>query len=147
MEKNKIVEELGACGLDCSRCVAYELGEIKTLSETLLSQLTHFEKKAEVFSAFVPSLKHYDHFLAVMQFFVDASCKGCRAGQCLAQGCVAKTCHKEKGVDFCFQCEEYPCTRNQFSEELNNKWRVQNDLMASIGIEAFYERSKKKPRY
>ncbi len=111
MVKNKIVEELGACGLDCSRCVAYELGEIKALSETLLNQLTHFEKKAEVFSAFVPSLKHYNHFLAVMQFFVDASCKGCRVGQCLAQGCVAKTCHKEKGLIFAFSVKNIPVVK------------------------------------
>lgn len=147
MNDSQIIKELGVCGLDCSRCVACKEGEVQRLSSHLKESLMGFDKKAVVFSNFVPTLKQYTAFEEVLDFFVNAACGGCRTGQCMAPGCVAKDCHKEKKVDFCFQCDEYPCSRNTFSDEIYQKWRANNDLMKDIGIKAFYEKSKTKARY
>jgi len=35
--------------------------------------------------------------------------------------CAARNRFKEKGVDFCFRCEEYPCGRNQYPPNLEKR--------------------------
>ncbi|MBD3425696.1 MAG: DUF3795 domain-containing protein [Candidatus Omnitrophica bacterium] len=39
-------------------------------------------------------------------------CLGCRESGCLIihGECRTKTCVEEKGVEFCFECDEFPCT-------------------------------------
>ena len=61
--------------------------------------------------------------------------------------CAARTCFAEKGVDFCFQCDEYPCSRNSYPDLLARKWRANNERMKEVGVEAFYEESLQHPRY
>lgn len=147
MNNDRILEDLGVCGLDCSRCVSRKDGEIQMLSLKLRSALAGFEKKAPVFSKFVPPLADYDRFSAVLEFLTAGTCEGCRSGQCLTPGCSARDCHREKAVDFCFQCDEYPCTRNQFSPDLDAKWRRNCEAMREVGLEAYYQKSKIDPRY
>lgn len=37
------------------------------------------------------------------------SCPGCR---CKSEQCEMKACCNEKGLNFCFECDEYPCTKD-----------------------------------
>ncbi|NLI12559.1 MAG: DUF3795 domain-containing protein [Peptococcaceae bacterium] len=60
--------------------------------------------------------------------------------------CEAKTCYREKGIDFCFQCGEYPCEK-QFSGRLRERWKEKNDRMKEIGVVEFYYEQKNLPRY
>lgn len=60
--------------------------------------------------------------------------------------CKAATCHKEKGVDFCFQCNEYPCD-NPTLGALTNRWKKRNDRMREIGVMEFYREQERLPRY
>lgn len=41
----------------------------------------------------------------------QVTCKGCRVSGCflLPNGCEAKSCIERKGVEFCFECDEFPC--------------------------------------
>jgi len=50
------------------------------------------------------------------------------------------------GVDFCFQCREYPCD-GQFEDRLRDWWRTINDRMKEIGAVAYYDEQSKLPRY
>ena len=52
---------------------------------------------------------------------------------------------KEKKVDFCFQCTEYPCEKQQ--DFLRKVWEKNNDRMKAIGISEFYNEQIKLPRY
>jgi hypothetical protein len=61
--------------------------------------------------------------------------------------CAARTCASEKGVDFCFECGEYPCNRNNYPPRLEVRWRTCNDRMREIGAEAFYDEQLGTPRY
>jgi hypothetical protein len=72
---------------------------------------------------------------------------GCRQGNAQTPFCAAKDCFREKGVDFCFQCDEYPCHRNHFPPNLEQRWRAYNDRMREVGAERFYEEQRAKPRY
>lgn len=142
-----ILSELAPCGLDCSRCARYKDGEIKKLSTELVKRLEGFEKVAPKIGDFIPALKAYPQFQDILNFFTQADCTGCRFGEAQFPLCAAKTCFKEKGVDFCFECGEYPCERNRFHPELHNHWRRSNDRMKEVGVKAYYEEQKKKPRY
>ena len=43
----------------------------------------------------------------------DVACKGCRGeeGNCLSAegGCATWECAREKGVEYCYECSEFPC--------------------------------------
>jgi hypothetical protein len=56
-------------------------------------------------------------------------------------------CFKSKGVDYCFQCDEFPCDKTNFDPHLLQRWIDMNMRMKSIGVEAFYEETKELPRY
>ncbi|HEY1406675.1 MAG TPA: DUF3795 domain-containing protein [Spirochaetota bacterium] len=147
MDYRTIVEEISPCGLDCSRCVYYADGKIRSASTDLKTMLTGFEKMARNFSNIEPRLAQYDGFEKVLSFFTEASCKGCRQGSRCIPGCAAHDCVREKNIDFCFECDEFPCTKNTFQPMLEAKWKSNNQAMKESGVEAFYNDGKKKQRY
>jgi len=52
-----------------------------------------------------------------------------------------------KGVDFCFQCDEFPCEKTNFDPDLKRRWFQMNTRMKEIGVEAYFEETKDLPRY
>lgn len=147
MDYQEILKKLAPCGLDCSRCVNYAHGEVKELSGRLGGALQGFDKIAAMVKDWLPVMNGYPQFAQVLEFYQQASCKGCRAGGFEPPFCAARTCFREKGVDFCSQCDEYPCGKNQYPEDLAAQWRANNDRMKEVGVEAFYGEQKLKPRY
>lgn len=143
----KILYDLAPCGLDCSRCVSYKHGRIKELSKELAEHLTNFSARAEKMSAFVPVLKEYGTFEQILDFLMNGDCKGCRQGDGKYPDCAAKDCAREKKVNFCFECDEYPCKRNKYPEALEKRWIKNNDRMKEIGVKEYYSEQKKRPRY
>ena len=148
MDYEEIVDLLAPCGLDCSRCIFYGEGAIKRSSVELAGALDGFEKYAPaVARTMAPAMADYDKFAAILELFAGAECSGCRETAPPLPFCSARTCFKEKDVDFCFQCDEYPCARNSFPESLDRRWRLYNDRMKEVGVEAFYEEVSQKPRW
>jgi hypothetical protein len=149
MKREKILNALGACGINCSKCFAYSKGDIRSTSNELKRMLGDFDIYAERFVTLLnePRFKNYPPFKNMLQFFSEANCKGCRQGECLFTDCGVITCYKEKKVDFCFECEDYPCDRTNFDEHLKNRWLRINNRMKEIGVERYYEEVKDQPRY
>jgi hypothetical protein len=148
MEYEDIVDRLAPCGLDCSRCIYYDGGIIKRSALELREALTGFDNVAPmVAKTMAPVLRHYGHFREVLDLFAGATCEGCRAGGPTLPFCAARVCFREKEVDFCFQCDEYPCGRNTYPPNLAARWRRYNDRMREVGVERFYEESLQRPRY
>jgi hypothetical protein len=143
----QVVETLAPCGIDCERCVRYRSGSVKRLATELGQALQGFERMASKSADRVPALRDYDRFAEVLAFFQEADCAGCREGGCPLPFCAARDCFREKGVDFCFQCDEYPCGRNQYPEMMAERWRAINDRMRDAGPERYYLESLEKPRY
>lgn len=76
------------------------------------------------------------------------NCRGCRNEQCkLFKECGVRRCHREKQMDYCFQCEEFPCNKTNFDEPLNKVWVTINEKIQKIGVEQFYAKTKDRPRY
>jgi len=148
MNYERILNYLAPCGLDCGRCADYRNGEIKELSLKLLSKLGNYSKVAKIKSNKLPIFENYFHFETILTSFSKASCSGCRGDNvlCPLDNCAAKTCYKEKGVDFCFQCTEYPCEK-QFSGRLRDRWIEINNRMKDIGVIEYYKEQSKQPRY
>jgi hypothetical protein len=152
MEKQRItyevvVQRLAPCGIDCHRCVRYDEGEIAALARRLKTALGGFETMAARVADRNPALREYPAFAAILDFLGEGGCPGCREGGAPLPFCAARTCFREKGVDFCFQCDEYPCDRNEYPENVAARWRAANDRMRDEGPEDYYRESLEKPRY
>ena len=61
--------------------------------------------------------------------------------------CGVRPCHQKKEVDFCFQCEEFPCENTHFDGNLHKRWIELNNKIREKGVESYYLESKDKPRY
>jgi hypothetical protein len=150
---NNIIEikkALGPCGLNCEKCFANVNGSIGYHSRKLKELLGNFDIYAERFVTLLdePKFENYPAFKIMLDYFTKASCKGCRDESCkLFKDCGVKECYKEKGVDFCFQCDEFPCDRTNFDEHLRKRWIAINQRMKDIGIEKYYNEIKEKSRY
>jgi hypothetical protein len=147
MEYEKIAGILAPCGLNCSKCMAHAEGHIKHHAGELRRLLGSFDVYAARFSDFIPAFKKYPSFKEVLDIFVQAACAGCRKGDCQHPNCGVAACYKGKGVDFCFQCDEFPCDHTNFDQHLHERWISMNNRMREIGVEAYHEETKNQPRY
>ena len=147
MEYQDILKELGPCGLSCRKCLAHSQGDIRKASEDLQRLLGDFDRYAERFSNFLPAFKGYPAFKELLAHFAQADCEGCRSGQGKYPNCGVMKCHVDKGVDFCFQCSEFPCDKTNFDDDLKQRWLQMNTRMKEVGVEAYYAETKDAPRY
>lgn len=74
----------------------------------------------------------------------DYACKGCRSGNgCVFfSGCETRACAATKGVDFCSDCDSYPCVRVMPLAEgaafyPHNMKAYNLSVIKSRGVEAF----------
>jgi hypothetical protein len=147
MEYNEILEILAPCGLNCVKCLAYKHGEIKAVSGRLITLLGSFDLYAQRFSSFQTVFKGYPQFKELLEHFSKADCSGCRSGTCRYPGCIVLECTLGKGVDFCFQCNEFPCDKITFDPDLKRRWMEMNERMKDVGLKAYYEETKDLSRY
>ena len=92
-------------------------------------------------------LKDFEWLLTNSQIST-ADCTGCRQGSttCLPT-CTIRTCFKEKGVDFCGECTDFPCERSPFPGQFKQRWIEMNQRIREVGAEHHYEEQLKKSRY
>ena len=147
MEYSEILNHLAPCGLSCRKCFSYIEGEIGYHSKELQKLLGNFDIYAERFSAFIPAFKDYPSFKKMLAFFAEPDCEGCRNGTCKYPNCGVIECYREKGVDYCFQCDEFPCDRTNFDPHLLKRWIKMNSRMKEIGVEGYWEETKNLCRY
>lgn len=147
MDYNEILDFLAPCGLSCRKCFAYTKGDIACHSQKLRALLGNFDVYAERFSAFLPAFKDYPSFKKMLAFFADPDCLGCRQGTCKYPNCGVAGCYQKKGVDFCFQCDAFPCKKTNFDPHLEERWIKMNERMKAIGVERYYEETKNLCRY
>jgi len=150
MNKNQIINLIAPCGLNCGKCFAFVDGEIKHNSGLLKESLGEFEIYAKRFVNLLeePVFKKYDDFMELLNYFANGKCSGCRTEECqLFKDCRVKICSAEKGVDFCYECNEFPCNNTGFDKHLNKRSVEINNRIESIGIDKYFEEIKDKPRY
>lgn len=92
----------------------------------------HTSSGAEQFEVFWKELKRYGM----------GTCSGCRSRehhQCSIKDCFILDCVKEHHVDFCGECEEFPCGKPQkiFEKEVYIQWLAGNEEIKASGVEKF----------
>lgn len=147
MEYKEIMQIIAPCGLNCGKCFAFRGGEIKEHSNKLQELLGSFDRYAGRFSSFLPVFNNYAQFKEMLAYFSQGSCAGCRNGDCLYPNCGVAKCYRHKEVDFCFQCDEFPCEETNFDPDLKQRWVAMNTRMKEIGVEAYYAEIKDMARY
>jgi hypothetical protein len=147
MESRDILQDLAPCGLSCRKCFAYSKGEICRNSQELRKLFGSFDIYAQRFSAFLPQFRNYHYFKELLEYFAKADCDGCRKGTCKYPNCGVAACYQQKGVDFCFQCDEFPCEKTNFDPHLKQRWIQMNKRMKEIGVESYYQETKDLCRY
>ncbi|MFN8258452.1 MAG: DUF3795 domain-containing protein, partial [Bacteroidales bacterium] len=124
MEPTEIKDKIAPCGLNCSKCFAFEQGEIKKNAQKLNSLLGNFDIYANRFATLLnePVFDKFQDFKQVLNYFSEVKCKGCRNENCkLFQNCRVRECSRDKKIDFCYQCTEFPCNKTGFDEHLSNR--------------------------
>ena len=147
MERTELLNKVAPCGLLCSTCTAAKDGTIKNHSKELLKLLENFDGFAEKFSDYEPRLKNYPKFIDILHMFSDAGCEGCRGGNCMFPGCPVEPCTTQKGIDFCFECETFPCVKMGFDRSLKLKWITANRRMKEVCVQVYFIESKDKSHY
>jgi len=145
-----IKDKISPCGISCEKCFANKNGKIKQHSDELKKYLGNFDVYAERFVSLLsePQFKQYPAFKNMLQYFTDVECEGCRKTKChLYTNCKVRDCYLEKGVDYCFQCDEFPCNKTGFDKHLEQRWIQINNRMKEIGVEQYYTETEGKSRY
>lgn len=145
-----IKKRLAPCGLHCGKCFAFTEGDICNQSSRLKESLGNFDVYAERFTELLgePIFLKYPDFKEFIGYLSSGHCKGCRSERCkLFKSCKVRVCSEAKNVDFCFQCNEFPCAKTGFDEHLYKRHVNINNRMKKIGVEMYYEEVKDLSRY
>ena len=145
-----IKQRLAPCGLHCGKCFAFKDGEIARLSAELNRALGNFAPYAERFVSVLeaPVFLQYPAFSEFLRHLSAGGCDGCRKEKCkIAKSCNVRLCSEEKGVDFCFQCQEFPCDSSGFDENLYARHIAINMRMKEVGVEEYYNEIRDTQRY
>ncbi|MFC1476958.1 DUF3795 domain-containing protein [candidate division KSB1 bacterium] len=116
------------CGIDCFNC-DYFVDNITDESVAFLSKHMDIDKE-------------------------KVACKGCRIEEgchMLFAECKGCECVKEKGVDFCFECEEFPCEGFQpvaaDADKYSHNMKLYNSCrIQKIGLERWAKEEAKTIR-
>jgi hypothetical protein len=148
--ENSLPDKFGPCGLLCEKCFAFNNGPIQFHAEMLGKSLGEFDNYAKRFAVLLdnPAFAKYADFKEFLKTLTTNNCKGCRKQEChLFKGCKVKDCYKNRHVDFCFQCNEFPCENTGFDDNLKERWIRINSRIRDTGLENYYSEVKDKPRY
>ena len=122
---------ISVCGLNCARCDIYEAGHGNTkLRDEILEWF-----KNERNETLEPE---------------QINCNWCRGSLNThwSSDCEMMLCAKRNGLQYCFQCEDFPCVAvNKFSSDdvSHHKKTVENSKrMKEVGLEIWIEEQRKK---
>ncbi len=150
MVSQQILEALAPCGLSCEKCFAHVKGDIREYGLKLKDKLGNFGIYAKRFETLIgdPVFQKYPDFEEMLDYLASQNCRGCRHEQCkLFKTCGVRSCHQEKHIDYCYECDEFPCQKTGFDEHLHARWIKLNELIRDVGIEQYYAETKNHPRY
>ncbi|MGD9248112.1 MAG: DUF3795 domain-containing protein [Desulfobacteraceae bacterium] len=150
MTSEQIKSSIAPCGLSCEKCFAHVDGDIRKHSLALKDSLGNFHTYAQRFETQLknPVFKHYPAFMEMLDYFARENCKGCRREHCkLFKACGVRDCHQKRKIDFCYQCDAFPCSNTNFGKEQYKAWVRINLSIQKRGLDQFYEKSRTRSRY
>ena len=118
------------CGLYCENCAVR--AKVEPAAKVLFEEM----KKAgfEEVINYIPGGDGFWPFLRGMA--IDGICVSCKEGSG-DPGCSIRICAKDKGVDMCALCADYPCDKIVAFFERNPALEHDNALLRDKGWEAW----------
>ncbi len=145
MEDEKAKEakrsEVGYCGSYCRTCYWYNDALRKPAAQLLDLVKSHFEVAGWIDYKGGCSKETIKGLEILSKSACAFNCKGGSGWG----GCPVRKCCIAKGIDFCFECQEFPCERNwsEKSEHANvftaNKMKRLQE-MKEIGVEEWIKK-------
>lgn len=148
--QNNYNDKFGPCGLLCEKCFAFQSGQIRHHAQGLKDCLGNFDNYAKRFTTLLsePAFEKYPDFKELLTLLAAGNCQGCRKQEChLFKNCNVKNCYKVQKVDYCYQCELFPCENTGFDTNLKQRWLNINKRIRAVGLENYYNEIKDLPRY
>lgn len=152
--RDVILNACAPCAFCCYTCAAMKGGVIEQTSEKLshyLEEYYDFTMKNMPFKyrAYRKRIKIFTEQLESMK---ARKCGGCRSGadeRCCIPDCFVAECAKSKNVDFCGECDEFPCSRGTefFRGTTLEKWKSNNELIKSEGVQSYYTYAVSRSHY
>ncbi|NHI83061.1 MAG: DUF3795 domain-containing protein [Candidatus Thorarchaeota archaeon] len=136
--------DITVCGQRlCTQC-DYHKGTIVDAAKRLLE----FVEKYQSLGLIVKTSTDYDYeqFTKLTQWLAsqDKPCKGCRQGGGWSwwPDCPVRDCCLSKGLDFCFQCDEFPCNKLLEGPLIERRKRIirVNEQIKSLGMDEWLKR-------
>ena len=152
--RDTILNAIAPCAFCCMTCAAMENGIIAETSKKLrwyLDGYYEFSKKnlPLKYRAYSKKIKILTEQLENMS---DRTCGGCRNGankKCCIPDCFIPECAKLHHVDFCGECDEFPCNRAMdfFKGETLVQWEIHNNQIQENGVENYYKDAVSRSHY
>ena len=130
------------CGLYCGDCFGYR-GKVADLARDLRKELRQakFSQIAEAMAAipFFAVYKDYSRCYEVLGAMVKFRCKRTCRGGGGPPVCKMRTCCQKKGIDGCWQCDEFEtCKKLDFLKPSHVDAHLKNlRLLKKSGVDSF----------
>lgn len=151
MERDELLNFVAPCSLLCYTCTGFKDGPVTECAKKLYTYLNGFGEMRG--TNMQPRereewLAEFEKFHNTLQY-VGGVCGGCREGRgsgCI-EGCVIPDCVKERGVDFCAQCSEFPCEKaaeffKTCGGAVRSAWESGSVRLKEVGLENYFQEKK-----
>ena len=140
-------ELIAYCGLYCGDCFGHQ-GKIADLARDLRKELRkhRFDKTAETLSevSFFATFKNYPQCYEVLGALVRLRCKNTCKGGGGPPFCKMRICCQKKGIDGCWECEEFEtCDKLDFLKPNHGDAHIKNlRKLKKAGVDSFLKGKK-----
>ena len=146
-EHEQILAQISPCGLDCGRCMQNPASPISRMAADLRQNLGNFQNYAPVFSRGEPIFDDYPQFQALLERLAKGACRGCRVDKPCLPTCRIPDCTRERGLDFCADCADFPCEESGLTGMLLERWQQRMAKLQAMGLRDFAAWLHGQPRY
>lgn len=153
--KSEILNAIAPCSMFCSTCTGCQYGQISYHAKELLKLLEGHEEFLDknLKEGYRHKLEDFRIFSKKLKKYANPKCSGCRNGRvngCSIKNCIIPACTKEHQVNFCGECQEFPCDKvntSIYKKTTIEKWLKGNKKIQEDGIEEYYQNNKDTPHY
>jgi len=144
------IKNVSRCGQYYCNLCAYFKGTIVDAAKNLLGYTERYGSLRLI--AERSNACDLDEFLKGLRWLSSHSvpCRGCRFGGGWSwwPDCPVRDCTKQKGIDFCYECHDFPCKRLKEDPLLERKRMMieANNTIRSLGIKRYLEQLKERYR-
>jgi len=158
MTRDEIINAVAPCTLMCYTCIGYTEGGLRRHAEHLrelymgwyeahVASYSRNPTKERLFK-----LNRIVIFNEMLEELIEhPQCEGCRRNDAAHWGCVEgcgiSKCVRERGIDFCADCADFPCGRDCVPGSVRKRWIDGNNFIKKHGFERYFEENKNVSHY